>query len=147
MCCYAVRLKTRAGYDDALDVVGVHLVGGLVGSLMIGLFANPEFFEGDFLAGLVHGGGMRLLFVQALANAAAIGWSFPVTVGIMLALKATVGVRVDDEAEALGLDSILHGEAAYVDTAAVLAGGWVSPWEDFDASTRPGEASAAAIHP
>ena len=46
VCCYAVRLKTEAGYDDALDVVGVHFVGGLVGSLTIGFFANPEFFDG-----------------------------------------------------------------------------------------------------
>ena len=46
VCCYAVKLKSKAGYDDALDVVGVHFVGGLVGSLLIGFFANPEFFGG-----------------------------------------------------------------------------------------------------
>ena len=45
VCCYAVGLKTKAGYDDALDVVGVHFVGGLVGSLLIGLFAEPDFFD------------------------------------------------------------------------------------------------------
>ena len=47
ICCYAVRLKTKAGYDDALDVVGVHFVGGLVGSLLVGFFANPDFFGGS----------------------------------------------------------------------------------------------------
>src|SRR4051794_11410466 len=52
ICCFAVHLKFRAGYDDALDVVGVHFVGGLVGSLLIGLFADPEFFAGTFKAGL-----------------------------------------------------------------------------------------------
>ena len=52
-CCYAVKLKNKAGYDDALDVVGVHFVGGLVGSLTIGFFANPEFFGGEFKEGTV----------------------------------------------------------------------------------------------
>ena len=59
ICCFAVRLKFKAGYDDALDVVGVHFVGGLVGSLLIGLFANPEFFGGTFKEGLFYGGGAR----------------------------------------------------------------------------------------
>ena len=77
VCCFAVRLKTKAGYDDALDVVGVHFVGGLVGSLLIGFFANPEFFEArTFKAGLFYGGGSSLLGEQALANGVAIVWSF-----------------------------------------------------------------------
>ena len=53
VCCYAVQVKFKAGYDDALDVVGVHFVGGLVGSLLIGFFANPEFFGGDVQGGPV----------------------------------------------------------------------------------------------
>ncbi len=113
ICCYAVRIKVKAGYDDALDVVGVHFVGGLVGSLMIGLFANPEFFEGEFLEGLFYGGGAKLLAEQAIANGAAIIWSFPVTLGLMWVLKVTIGVRVDDETEEVGLDYHLHGETAY----------------------------------
>lgn len=113
VCCYAVRLKTKAGYDDALDVVGVHFVGGLVGSLMIGLFANPDFFEGAFLEGLFYGGGGKLLAEQAIANGVAIIWSFPVTLGLMWLLKTTIGVRVDDETEEAGLDYRLHGETAY----------------------------------
>ncbi|MEY3823794.1 MAG: ammonium transporter, partial [Actinomycetota bacterium] len=55
ICCYAVRLKNKFGYDDALDVVGVHFVGGLVGSLLIGFFANPTFFEGSFDEGIFYG--------------------------------------------------------------------------------------------
>ena len=69
VCCYAVKLKTKAGYDDALDVVGVHFVGGLVGSLLIGFFANPDFFEGTFMEGIFYGGGVELLGEQASPTA------------------------------------------------------------------------------
>jgi Amt family ammonium transporter len=113
VCCYAVRLKARFGYDDALDVVGVHFVGGLVGSLLIGFFANPSFFEGTFGEGLFYGGGLSLFGEQVLANAAAIVWSFILTFAIMIALKRTIGVRVSDEVEATGLDLALHRETGY----------------------------------
>ncbi len=124
ICCYAVRLKTRAGYDDALDVVGVHFVGGLVGSLLVGLFANPDFFlkatdvnapAASFFSGegLFYGGGLRLLGEQFLANGVAIVWSFGLTLVLMIILKRTMGVRVDDSVEETGLDLALHRETAY----------------------------------
>ncbi|MFM8848630.1 MAG: ammonium transporter, partial [Actinomycetota bacterium] len=113
VCCYAVRLKHKFGYDDALDVVGVHFVGGLVGSLLIGFFANPSFFDGAFMEGIFYGGGAKLLLEQAIANGAAIVWSFVLTYGIMVALKKAIGVRVSDESEAGGLDLAEHGETAY----------------------------------
>jgi len=113
MCCYAVRLKLRFGYDDALDVVGVHFVGGLVGSLLIGFFADPEFFGMTFRKGIFYGGNMRLLAEQALANGSAIVWSFGMTLAIMIVLKKTIGIRVDVEAETTGLDLALHSETAY----------------------------------
>ena len=113
VCCYAVRLKTKAGFDDALDVVGVHFVGGLVGSLLIGFFSNPEFFGGAWEEGIFFGGGAKLLFEQLLANLAAIVWSFAITFVLMIVLKKTVGVRVGEEQEATGLDLALHGETAY----------------------------------
>ena len=113
VCCYAVRLKNRFGFDDSLDVVGVHFMGGLVGSLLIGFFADPEFFGLDFMAGIFHGGSAKLLGEQALANGAAIVWSFAMTYAIMQVLKRTIGIRVDAEAEATGLDLALHGETAY----------------------------------
>ena len=113
VCCYTVRLKVRFGFDDALDVVGVHFAGGLVGSLLIGFFADPEFFSNTFGKGLFHGGGVELLLEQLLANGAAIVWSFVLTYAIMRVLKATMGVRVDAEAEATGLDLAQHGETAY----------------------------------
>jgi len=113
VCSYAVRLKTRAGYDDALDVVGVHFVGGLVGSLTIGFFANPDFFAGEFKEGLFYGGGLSLLGEQLIANASAIVWSFTITFGIMIVLKNTIGIRVSEEAESDGLDLSEHAETAY----------------------------------
>ena len=115
VCCYAVRLKTKLKYDDALDVVGVHFVGGLVGSLLIGFFANPEFFEAEFAAGLFYGGDSGLLTEQAIANGAAIVWSFVLTFVIMKVLDASIGVRVEEQAELTGLDLALHSETAYHD--------------------------------
>ncbi|HWB88716.1 MAG TPA: ammonium transporter [Acidimicrobiia bacterium] len=122
ICCYAVGLKIKAGYDDALDVVGVHFVGGLVGSLSVGLFAEPDFFGGEFLAGAFHGGGLRLLGEQALANGATIVYCFLVTTLIMLAIKATIGVRVSEDVEDRGLDLAEHAEAAYASGLASAAG-------------------------
>ncbi|MFN8021921.1 MAG: ammonium transporter [Acidimicrobiales bacterium] len=113
VCCYAVRLKTKAGFDDALDVVGVHFVGGLVGSLLIGFFADPEFFGGAWREGIFYGGSARLLVEQAIANLSAIVWSFGITFVLMIVLKKTIGVRVEAEHEATGLDLALHGETAY----------------------------------
>jgi ammonium transporter, Amt family len=115
VCCYAVRLKRVAGFDDALDVVGVHFVGGIVGSLLIGFFANPKFFAATFEKGLFYGGDAGLLIEQALANGVAIAWSFPVTLVIMLVLKKTIGVRVEQETEDMGLDLSVHAENAYHD--------------------------------
>jgi ammonium transporter, Amt family len=113
VCCFAVRLKFRAGYDDSLDVVGVHLVGGLVGSLLIGFFARPAFFGGGFEAGLFHGGGTGLLTEQLIANIVTMAFSFVVTFGIVKVLAMTIGVRVADDVEATGLDVTEHGETAY----------------------------------
>ena len=114
ICYFFVSaVKNKFGYDDALDVVGVHFVGGLVGSLLIGFFANPEFFEGAFDEGIFYGGGAELLIEQAIANGAAIVWSFVLTYGIMVVLKKTIGVRVSPETESTGLDLAEHGETAY----------------------------------
>ena len=113
ICCFAIRLKNKFGYDDALDVVGVHFVGGLVGSLLIGFFANPTFFDGAFDEGIFYGGDASLLLEQALVNGVTIAWSFPITLLLMLALKKTIGVRVSIEEEQIGLDQTQHAETAY----------------------------------
>ena len=113
ICCFAVQLKFKAGYDDALDVVGVHFVGGLVGSLMIGLFADADYFGADHMSGLFYGGGLQLLMEQVLANGVTIVYSGIVTALILLALKATIGIRVSEEVEAAGLDIAEHAETSY----------------------------------
>jgi Amt family ammonium transporter len=115
LCALAVRLKFRAGYDDALDVVGVHMVGGLVGGLLIGLFADSGIFgqpdpEAD---GIIAGGGAGLLGEQVLANVAVLIYAFVVTYVIARVLDMVVGLRVGEEIEQGGLDSGQHAETAY----------------------------------
>jgi len=120
ICCFAVQLKFKAGYDDALDVVGIHFVGGLVGSLLIGFFADPEFFDGTFGEGLFYGGGTELLVEQIIANVSAIVFSFIVTFAIFKVLDLTIGVRVSEEAEDTGLDADQHAETAYAGSGASM---------------------------
>ncbi len=111
VCPLAIALKYRFGYDDALDVVGVHLVGGVVGTLLVGLFGSAEAPSGR--AGLFYGGGFGLLGTQAVAVIAVVGYSFVVTLLIALALSRTIGLRASKEAEVDGLDVAEHAEVAY----------------------------------
>jgi Amt family ammonium transporter len=113
ICSFAVRIKFKAGYDDSLDVVGVHFVGGLTGSLLIGFFADPAFFDGTFGEGIFYGGNTELLVEQLLANVVTIVFSFIVTFAIMKVLDVTIGVRVSEATENAGLDLEEHGETAY----------------------------------
>jgi len=114
VCALAVSLKFKFGYDDSLDVVGVHLVGGLAGSLLLGFFAdatiNPAGADGVFL-----GGGFGLFGKQVLAVLATLVWSFAVTFGIVFVLSKVLpgGVRVSDEDEETGLDLTQHSETGY----------------------------------
>lgn len=119
LCALAVGLKFRFGYDDSLDVVGVHLVGGLVGTVLLGFFAtdNAESFgvwypEGA-LNGLFYGGSFTQLITQIVAALIAVVFSFVVTVIIAYALKAVMGWRISEEAEVSGIDLAVHGETAY----------------------------------
>ena len=112
ICAFAVSLKFRAGYDDSLDVVGVHMVGGLVGSLLIGFFAKPGAL-GEVEAGLFNGGGAGLLAEQFIANAVTIVFSFVVTFVILKALDSTMGIRASEDDEVDGMDISQHAETAY----------------------------------
>ncbi|WP_324188145.1 ammonium transporter [Nocardia higoensis] len=116
LCALAVGLKFKFGYDDSLDVVGVHLVGGLVGTLLVGLVAAPE--APAAAEGLFYGGGLDLLIKQAVGAFTVLVYSMVATAIIALAIKFTIGLRADDEGEAAGLDESEHAESAY-DFAAV----------------------------
>lgn len=113
LCALAVRVKFRMGFDDALDVVGVHFVGGLVGGLLIGVFASPSALGGSFDGGIIEGDGIGLLLEQALANLVVAVFAFTVTYVIALVLDATIGLRVSEQDERTGLDSTQHAETAY----------------------------------
>jgi Amt family ammonium transporter len=114
ICLFAIRLKFRFGYDDALDVVAVHLVGGVIGSVLLGLFADASVNELG-KDGLLFGGGTSLLVEQVIAVVAVFVFSLVVSGLIGLALKKTLpgGLRVSDDDEDAGLDLTQHSEAGY----------------------------------
>ena len=114
VCMLAVGLKSRFGYDDSLDVIGVHLVGGLLGTLLLGLFADLS-INGAGADGLLYGGGFDLLAKQALAAGSVMAYSFVVTLLIMVVLNKLLpgGVRVSAEDEETGLDLTQHSETGY----------------------------------
>ncbi|MEV4902660.1 ammonium transporter [Citricoccus sp. NPDC055426] len=109
-CALAVGLKYKLGFDDSLDVVGLHLVAGILGTVLIGLLGLPM---ADGRAGLFYGGDASLLLAQVVAVVIAVVYTAIVTFIIGLALKATMGWRVTAEEEELGLDQSLHSEVAY----------------------------------
>ena len=111
LCALAVGLKYKLGYDDSLDVVGVHLVGGLVGTLLIGFLSSADAPGG--IDGLFYGGGLASLGDHVLAAQVAIGGTGVLSTGRAVALKITIGWRVTEEAEVDGIDSDQHSESAY----------------------------------
>jgi Amt family ammonium transporter len=111
-CYLAIGIKRRFGFDDALDVIAVHLVGGIIGSLLLGLFADVTVNSGGF-DGLFAGGGADLLIDQITAVVATIAFSFVVSFAIAKVLDATIGLRVDEADEYEGLDLSQHAETAY----------------------------------
>ncbi|HEU5474626.1 MAG TPA: ammonium transporter [Actinophytocola sp.] len=121
LCALAVSLKYRFGFDDSLDVVGIHLVGGLVGTLLIGFFGTKS-VNALGADGLFYGGGLGQLGKQAVAAGAVLGYSFVLTLIIGLLIKFTVGFRVDAEAETTGIDEAEHKETAY-DIGGIGGGG------------------------
>jgi Amt family ammonium transporter len=112
VCFLAISIKRRFGFDDALDVIAVHLVGGILGSLLLGLFAdtgvNPAAFDGVFA-----GGGAELLTNQVIAVGATIVFSFVLSYAIARVIDVTIGLRVDEADEYTGLDLSQHAETAY----------------------------------
>jgi Amt family ammonium transporter len=119
VCALAVSIKFRLGFDDSLDVVAVHLIGGLAGTLLVGLLATSAAPAG--VNGLFYGGGLDQLWRQAVAAFAVMAFSFVGALIIALVLKYTIGLRVDGEAERTGIDETEHAEAGY-ELSSILTG-------------------------
>jgi len=105
VCALAIELKWKLGYDDSLDVVGVHLVGGVIGTLYLGFFATGT--------GLFTGGDFSQLLVQFIAAAGVLVYSFAVAWVLGTVIEKTIGFRVKNEDEIAGIDTVVHGEEGY----------------------------------
>jgi len=113
VCSFAVAVKFRLNYDDSLDVVGVHFVGGVVGVSLIGLFATAVMTAGP--QGLFYGGGMALLGKQAFAIVVVAVYAFAVSFLLAKAIDRVIGFRISTEDEATGVDLTQHAETAYAE--------------------------------
>ncbi|MEY4657692.1 MAG: hypothetical protein RL466_505 [Actinomycetota bacterium] len=122
LCSLAVSLKYKFGFDDSLDVVGVHLVGGIWGSLAIGLFGASA-VNSIGLDGIFYGGGTELLMKQLLGVGVVAAYSFIVTLIIGFAIEKTIGFRVSREVEIEGIDLKEHAESAYEMASSSRGGG------------------------
>ncbi|MFI6943544.1 ammonium transporter [Streptomyces sp. NPDC050418] len=111
LCAMAVGLKFKFGYDDSLDVVGVHLVGGIVGSLLVGFFATGG-VQSD-AAGLFYGGGLGQLGKQAAGVFGVLAYSLVVSAILAFVIDKAIGMRVAEDDEVAGIDTVEHAESAY----------------------------------
>ncbi len=111
-CYLALGIKEKMNWDDSLDVIAVHGVGGLIGTLLLGLFADTAINAGG-ADGLFYGGGLGLLGDQFVAAISVAVFSFAVTFAIAIGIHRTIGLRVDEDDELVGLDQTQHAEAAY----------------------------------
>jgi ammonium transporter, Amt family len=119
ICFLAVNLKFRFGYDDSLDVIGVHLVGGIAGSILLGIFAqysiNPDGLQGTggrHIQGLLYG-GVGFFATQIVAVVAVLAFGFVASFMLAKLIDAVIGLRATPEQESNGLDISLHEERAY----------------------------------
>jgi Amt family ammonium transporter len=119
LCALAVGLKYRFGYDDSLDVVGVHLVGGLWGTIAIGFLGSAAAPSG--IDGLFYGGGLDQLWRQLVGAGAVLVFSFVLTLVIGVLIQRTMGFRLAEEDEIAGIDNVAHAESGYDFTS--LGGG------------------------
>jgi ammonium transporter, Amt family len=150
VCALAVGLKYRFGFDDALDVVGVHLVGGATGALLIGFLAAPfiagtQVWDPNGVKGLLYGGGPAQLGKQAVAVVAVGLFSFVLAYIIGFAIEKTIGFRVTTEAEVDGIDTAEHAESAY-DFAPTTGSGGAFALAGVGAA-KPGADGASAEKP
>ncbi len=111
LCAMAVGLKYKFGYDDSLDVVGVHLVGGILGSLLIGFFATGK-GQSD-VAGLFYGGGLDQFWKQCAGVFGVLAYSLVASAVLALLIHKTIGMRVSEDEEVVSIDQAEHAETAY----------------------------------
>jgi len=140
VCCYAIGIKHRIGFDDSLDVVGVHLVGGAFGAVSLGFLAAYPLLDGQ-RKGLFYGGGVAQLGVQALGPVAVGLYSFTVAWILGKIIDKTMGFRISGEDEATGVDVTQHAETAY-DFGTIHLGHTASPGVngvDQDAASHEAE--------
>jgi ammonium transporter, Amt family len=123
-CAFAVSLKYRLGFDDSLDVVGIHLVGGVIGSLIIGLLASSAVQGEGGVDGLLYGGGLGQLGIQTVAVLAVMAYSFAVSFLLGLLVDRTIGFRITEEEELTGVDETTHAESGYEIGGIRAAGGF-----------------------
>ena len=121
ICALSVGIKYKLGFDDSLDVVAVHLIGGIWGSLAIGLFGSSA-VNSLSLDGIFYGGGTALLGKQALGVGLVFAYSFIATLIIGYAIEKTIGFRVKKDAEVEGIDLNEHAETAYEMTSSSRGG-------------------------
>jgi Amt family ammonium transporter len=110
LCCSCTPLKFKLGFDDSLDVVAVHLIGGITGALSLGFLGNSVYDGAD---GLFYGGGAHLLWIQAQGVGAVVAYSFVVTFALGKLIGFVFRNRLSDEEQDIGMDLSEHGEAAY----------------------------------
>jgi Amt family ammonium transporter len=113
LCYLALGIKKAFKFDDSLDVIAVHLVGGLLGSILLGLFADDAINSAVVNDGLFLGGGGDLLLDQIVASVVTLAYSFVASFIIAKVIDMTMGLRVSEDVESEGLDINLHAEAAY----------------------------------
>jgi Amt family ammonium transporter len=142
LCYLAIRLRARSGLDDSLDVVGVHGVGGLWGGVATGIFATASIGGID---GLIEGEGGQMVD-QLVAIGAVALYSFVVTGVILKVLDLTIGIRLTDDEEELGIDVTQHGERGYVFDEPVgvpiLSAATLTPSQQVVPQTEPAGGSA-----
>ena len=120
VCYFAVALKNRLSLDDALDVWGVHGVGGFIGVILLGIFASVAFNPGTGVDGLLAGNS-SFFWKQVVAVLVSSVWAFGFTYGMLWLINLITPVKVTDMAEEIGLDESLHGEHAYEDADELYA--------------------------
>jgi Amt family ammonium transporter len=141
LCALAVGLKYKLGYDDSLDVVGVHLVGGLWGTIAVGFFASAATTAG--VDGLFYGGGADQLWRQLVGAVAVLVYSFVVTLVIGFLIQKTIGFRITEGDEVAGIDGVEHAETGY-DFASLGGGGTATLAGQAHAEARNTEGATRA---